>query len=92
MPITNALSIDVEDYFQVSASEKIIDRDSWERLDHHVEGNMDTIFTILSDKGVKATFLPWDGLPGVTRLLSTKLCAKGTNWPAMVTAINASGI
>jgi polysaccharide deacetylase family protein (PEP-CTERM system associated) len=56
MPITNALSIDVEDYFQVSAFEKVIDRDSWERLDHRVERNMDTIFALLSEKGVKATF------------------------------------
>ena len=31
------MSVDVEDYFQVSAFEKIIDRDSWERLDHRIE-------------------------------------------------------
>jgi hypothetical protein len=56
MPITNGIPRDVEDYFQVSAFEKIIDHDSWERLDHRVERNMDTIFVLLSEKGVKAIF------------------------------------
>ena len=56
MPITNALSVDIEDYFQVSAFEKIIDRGEWETLEHRIERNMDFIFSLLSAKGVKATF------------------------------------
>lgn len=56
MPITNAISIDVEDYFQVSAFENSIDRKSWDNLEHRVARNMDKIFEILSDSNVQATF------------------------------------
>ncbi len=54
--ITNALSFDVEDYFQVSAFEKMIDRNDWESLEHRVEANTERLLSILSDSGVKATF------------------------------------
>ncbi|MGZ8273862.1 MAG: hypothetical protein ACXWUM_08085, partial [Burkholderiaceae bacterium] len=39
--ITNALSIDVEDYFQVSAFEASINRASWDSLPCRVERNVD---------------------------------------------------
>lgn len=55
-PITNAISIDVEDYFQVSAFEHAIDRKNWDSLEHRVVRNMDRIFEIFSDSNVKATF------------------------------------
>jgi len=56
MPITNAISIDVEDYFQVSAFEHSINRNCWDKLEHRVAQNMDKMFEILSEAGVKATF------------------------------------
>ena len=56
MPTINALSIDVEDYFQVSAFEHAIDRKSWDSLEHRVARNMDRIFDIFSGANVKATF------------------------------------
>ena len=35
--VVNALSVDVEDWFQVGAFEKVIDRADWDSLEHRVE-------------------------------------------------------
>jgi polysaccharide deacetylase family protein (PEP-CTERM system associated) len=56
MSIKNALTIDVEDYFQVSAFENTIDRNDWDSIEHRVAANLDKIIDILSDAGVHATF------------------------------------
>jgi polysaccharide deacetylase family protein (PEP-CTERM system associated) len=54
--ITNAMSVDVEDYFQVSAFESHIDRTDWDALPCRVEGNTDRILQLFADHDVKATF------------------------------------
>ena len=54
--ITNALTIDVEDYFQVSAMAPYIDRSQWDSRECRVERNMDRILALLSAGGVQATF------------------------------------
>lgn len=54
--ITNFLTIDVEDYFQVSAFENDIDSRDWDTMEHRVESNTETILTLLRDHSVKATF------------------------------------
>jgi len=54
--ITNALTIDVEDYFQVSAFAPHIDRASWDSRECRVERNMDRILAMLSRNQVRATF------------------------------------
>lgn len=54
--IRNAMTIDVEDYFQVSAFAPHIPRDSWPSLACRVEGNIDLILKLLDEGGVKATF------------------------------------
>jgi polysaccharide deacetylase family protein (PEP-CTERM system associated) len=54
--IVNALTIDVEDYFQVSAFSKIIKKIDWDRNECRVEKNIDSILNILDSKKVKATF------------------------------------
>ncbi len=56
MSITNAISIDVEDYFQVSAFENTINREDWGSLEHRVEKNMRLILDLLNEKQVKGTF------------------------------------
>ncbi|MGI4848396.1 MAG: XrtA system polysaccharide deacetylase [Janthinobacterium lividum] len=56
LPIRNAMTIDVEDYFQVSAFAKSISRDSWPSRECRVEANMDLILGILAEQNVKATF------------------------------------
>ena len=54
--ITNAITIDVEDYFQVSAFENNIDRGDWDRLEHRVVKNVERILALLYEHQVKATF------------------------------------
>lgn len=55
-PIRNAMTIDVEDYFQVSAFAPHISRDSWAALPCRVEANVDRILALLNNANVKATF------------------------------------
>ncbi|QUT07542.1 DUF3473 domain-containing protein [Sphingobium phenoxybenzoativorans] len=52
----NALSVDVEDWFQVGAFENTIARGDWAGLPHRVERNTDAVLELLDDAGVKATF------------------------------------
>lgn len=54
--ITNALTIDVEDYFQVSAFAKRISRDSWEQRECRIERNVERILSMLDRHRAKATF------------------------------------
>jgi polysaccharide deacetylase family protein (PEP-CTERM system associated) len=54
--IVNAMTVDVEDYFQVSAFESTIDRQQWEHLPHRVEQNTNKILDLFAKHEVKATF------------------------------------
>ncbi len=69
--IINAMSVDVEDYFQVSAFESIIDRADWDRLECRVESNTRKALALFAAADVKATFfvLGWvaDRYPGLVR-------------------------
>jgi polysaccharide deacetylase family protein (PEP-CTERM system associated) len=55
-PIVNALTIDVEDYFQVSAFAPYIARSEWATRECRVERNVDRILDLLDAHGHKATF------------------------------------
>ena len=55
-PITNALTIDVEDYFQVSAFAPYIRRDDWDTRECRVERNVHRILDMLQTHRAKATF------------------------------------
>ena len=54
--IKNYLTIDVEDYFQVSAFEKVIDPKSWDTYPSRVERNTQIILDLLDQRNIKATF------------------------------------
>lgn len=54
--ITNALTIDVEDYFQVSALADHFPRSEWDSVPCRVERNVDLILALLDERGAKATF------------------------------------
>ena len=56
MTITNAMTVDVEDYFQVSAFEQYIPKAQWDLLPHRVERNTDKILDLFDEKSIKATF------------------------------------
>lgn len=55
-PITNALTVDVEDYFQVSALAPFIARDRWDSIPCRVEANVDRLLKRFDENGAKATF------------------------------------
>ena len=69
--MVNALSIDVEDYFQVSAFAPHISRCRWDEIPCRVEDNIDRILGLLEQNRVYATFftLGWvaERYPGLVR-------------------------
>lgn len=70
-PITNAMTVDVEDYFQVSALAPVIDRAAWDHIPLRVEASMDRLLALLERRGTRATFftLGWvaERAPGLVR-------------------------
>jgi polysaccharide deacetylase family protein (PEP-CTERM system associated) len=69
--IVNAMSVDVEDYFQVSAFENTISSKDWDSLPCRVEANTNRILDLFAEYDVKATFfmLGWvaERYPGLVR-------------------------
>lgn len=54
--VTNALTCDVEDYFQVSALAPHIERASWDSRPCRVERNVQRLLTMFEERGARATF------------------------------------
>lgn len=69
--IVNAMSFDVEDYFQVQALADVCDRSRWDAFEPRVERNTGQILDLLAERGVRATFftLGWiaERYPGLIR-------------------------
>lgn len=74
--IVNALSIDVEDYFHVSAFSAHIDRDDWLSCDQRLENSMRRVLGLLAEHNTKATFfvLGWvaQNYPGIVRAIAAE--------------------
>lgn len=56
MAVVNALSVDVEEWFQVGAFERVIARGDWDALASRVEDNCARILDLFASAGVHATF------------------------------------
>jgi polysaccharide deacetylase family protein (PEP-CTERM system associated) len=56
MSIVNAMTIDVEDYFHVSAFDGVVPRTQWDRLESRVVANTDRLLEIFNDYEVTGTF------------------------------------
>lgn len=73
-PVVNILTVDVEDYFHVSAFAGVVSRDSWEARTSRVEGNIDRLLGIFADAGLCATFfvLGWiaERYPGLVKRIA----------------------
>ena len=54
--MVNAMTVDVEDYFQVSAFEDQINRDQWDAWPCRVERNIDRILALFAEADIHATF------------------------------------
>lgn len=52
----NAISVDVEDYFQVSAFAGQVRRADWDAHDRRVEGNTEDILGLFAEAGARGTF------------------------------------
>jgi len=52
----NAMTVDVEDYFQVSAFEPYIKKEKWDSLEHRVQHNTEHILDLFAEQNIKATF------------------------------------
>ncbi len=60
--VTNALTIDLEDWFQVSNLDQAIGRENWDRCEQRLEGSTYRLLALLDEAAVKATFfvLGWN--------------------------------
>lgn len=60
--VMNALSCDLEDYFQVQDCEGVIARDAWAALPSRLEASTELVLALLDEGGVKGTFfvLGWN--------------------------------
>jgi polysaccharide deacetylase family protein (PEP-CTERM system associated) len=54
--IVNAMSVDVEDYFQVSAFDTVVSRASWDTRESRVVQNTNRLLDLFARHGVRATF------------------------------------
>lgn len=67
----NAFSVDVEDWFQVGAFEKVIQRERWDGLESRVDRNTRRLLDLCAEHDVKGTFfvLGWvaERFPGLVR-------------------------
>lgn len=75
--LTNAMTVDVEDYFQVSAFAPHIARGAWDTTPCRIERNVDRVLELLAQRGAKATFFTLGWL--------------AQRYPQMVRAISAQG-
>jgi polysaccharide deacetylase family protein (PEP-CTERM system associated) len=52
----NALTVDVEDYYQVEAFSDVISRENWSRWESRIERNTDRLLNLFADLQVRGTF------------------------------------
>lgn len=76
-PIRNAMTIDVEDYFHVSAFATHIPHASWAERECRVEANIDRILAILDDGKILATFFTLGWIAERYPLLVRRIVAGG---------------
>jgi hypothetical protein len=88
-PITNALTIDVEDYFQVSAFAPYIARSDWDRRECRVERNVQRILACWTSARSGPPSSRWAGSPSATPAWCATSSPAATNWPATAMATNA---
>jgi polysaccharide deacetylase family protein (PEP-CTERM system associated) len=54
--VLNAVTVDVEEHFQVSAFEDVVRREDWASIPSRVEANTGRLLDLFDEHGVKATF------------------------------------
>lgn len=77
MAIQNALTVDVEDYFHVSAFAKSINQTDWDNLPLRVEKNTQRLLDLFDEVQVKATFFVLGWVADRNRTLIQEIAARG---------------
>lgn len=54
--IMNAFTVDVEDYYQVSAFSSSVDKQEWSNYESRVESNTERLLSMLDERSIKGTF------------------------------------
>ena len=75
--LLNAMSVDIEDWFQVGAFETVIDRADWDQLEQRVERNTDAVLALFAELGIKATFFILGWVAERYPVLMQKIAAAG---------------
>tara|TARA_R110001606_G_scaffold39560_4_gene108967 strand:- start:3267 stop:4163 length:897 start_codon:yes stop_codon:yes gene_type:complete len=75
--LLNAMSVDIEDWFQVGAFETVIDRADWDQLEQRVERNTDAVLGLFAELGIKATFFILGWVAERYPVLMQKIAAAG---------------
>jgi len=74
--MVNAMTVDVEDYFQVSAFDDVVSRDSWPDMESRVVANTERLLDLFDEFGVRGTFfvLGWvaDRHPALVRTIVSR--------------------
>jgi polysaccharide deacetylase family protein (PEP-CTERM system associated) len=72
--IVNAMTVDVEDYFHVSAFDSVVSRARWETFESRVSRNTDRLLELFDRAGVRSTFfvLGWvaERFPALVRRIA----------------------
>jgi polysaccharide deacetylase family protein (PEP-CTERM system associated) len=72
--IVNAMTVDVEDYFQVSAFDRVVPRSRWDVLESRVSRNTDRVLELFDGANVRGTFfvLGWvaERFPALVRRIA----------------------
>jgi len=77
MAIQNALTVDVEDYFHVSAFAKSIDHKDWDKHPLRVEKNTQRLLDLFDEAKVKATFFVLGWVADRNRGLIKEIAERG---------------
>lgn len=77
MKIQNALTVDVEDYFQVSAFAKSITPDEWQQQPQRVEKNTQRLMDLFDESQVKATFFVLGWVAERNKSLISEIAERG---------------
>jgi polysaccharide deacetylase family protein (PEP-CTERM system associated) len=76
-PPLNALTVDVEEHFQVSGFEGTIRREDWETFPSRVVGNTSRLLDFFDETGVKATFFVLGWVAERNRELVRRIAGRG---------------
>lgn len=75
--ILNAMTVDVEEHFQVSAFEGIVQRERWASLPSRVEDNTARLLDLFDEAGVQATFFVLGWVAEKRRGLVPRIAERG---------------